>query len=150
MAPTTLDAQETADIQQLYARQMQAIDAGEAEAWAQTFAPEGTFSSPSYGRTYTGRQELRGFAEAFARSAAKAGATRRHWTNALLLERDGQGGVTARCYALILASRTGAPVEIERCVVLHDRLERADGGWRFTSRRVEVDGAPSARAPGDG
>ena len=60
LAEEELTADDHAQIHQLYAKYVQAIDFGEAIAWADTFTPEGSF-----GDSVTGRDALIAFAERY-------------------------------------------------------------------------------------
>jgi len=128
-------------IEQLYARQAHAIDSGDGKAWAATFAPDGTFRSPTYDEPQQGREQLRAFAEAFKRSADAAGVIRRHWTCSLEITAAGPERADARCYALVLSVPSAGVPAIERSTVFADRLERVGGAWQVVERQVHVDGA---------
>lgn len=65
-------------LQARYAEQQWAIDHGDAPGWAQTFGPDGVFSSVTYPEPVRGRSELTVFAESFAARAIAAGETHRH------------------------------------------------------------------------
>lgn len=137
----TLNPQDFVEIHQLYARQSQAIDLGNAAGWADTFTEDGTFESPTYGRTASGRVELAAFAQQFADTAAAEGASYRHWTNAIVLDADGEDRITASGYlAIVSIERQEAP-RFHRHVEISDRLVRTATGWRFRSRVV----APSSQ-----
>lgn len=114
-------------IQELLARYNHAIDSGDAEGWAATFAPDGTFESR--GATHSGTEALVAFARDF--SGRMAGA--RHWNNNLVIEADGDRA-TATCYLQLW--REGQLVSEGRYV---DALRKVDGQWRFTSRKVVRD-----------
>lgn len=114
-------------IQDLAARYNTAIDAGNADAWAATFTPDGTFESS--GRTHQGTEALAAFAKGFAERMAGA----RHWNNNLVIDGDGDQA-TLGCYLLLW--RGGQIVSSAR---YEDTLRRVNGEWRFASRRVVPD-----------
>lgn len=121
-------------IQQLYAKYNHAIDSGNGEGWAQTFAEDGVFSSAT--GTFTGREQLGGFATGFAQRL-KA----RHWTNNLVLEGDA-GKATGTCYLVLYRLTPGEqpPASILTTAIYNDELTKgADGQWRFTRRTVTGD-----------
>ena len=62
LAEEELTADDHAQIHQLYARYVQAIDFGDAIGWADTFTPDGSF-----GDAVTGRDALIAFAERYPR-----------------------------------------------------------------------------------
>ena len=68
-----LSAEDHAEINQLYAGYVQAIDLGDAVGWADAFTPNGSF-----GDSVTGRDALIAFAE---RYHEENGSEPRHWYN---------------------------------------------------------------------
>lgn len=114
-------------IQDLAARYNVAIDSGDAEAWAATFTPDGSFESG--GRTHQGTEALTAFAKGFAERMAGA----RHWNNNILVEGEGDQA-SLHCYLLLM--RGGQVVTSAR---YEDTLRRVDGRWLFASRRVVPD-----------
>jgi len=122
-----LATEDRLDIQDLVARYNHAIDGGDAEAWAATFAPDGTFESR--GEVHAGTDALVAFARGFQERMAGA----RHWNNNLVIEGDGDEARTS-CYLMLW--RGGEPVSEAKYV---DTLSRIDGQWRFTSRKVVRD-----------
>jgi uncharacterized protein (TIGR02246 family) len=128
-----------AAIQQLYARQSHAVDAGDGPAWAESFAVDGVLRSPTYDGAVSGSDQLSMFAESFHAAMVREGVTRRHWITALALD-PADDVVAARCYAMVIATRQGAAPQIERSVVFRDTLAQRDGHWVITRRDVEVDG----------
>lgn len=129
---TTLDTADQLAIQQLYARYNHAIDSGNGSGWAECFTPDGTFASAT--GTFTGSEQLKGFGDAFA-TRIKA----RHWTNNLVVEGDGDGA-TGTCYLMLLRlGNQENPTGILTTAIYKDKLTRAGGGWKFTSREVVGD-----------
>lgn len=114
-------------IQELLARYNHCIDSGDAEGWAATFAPDGTFESR--GEVHAGTDALVTFARGFQERMAGA----RHWNNNLLIEGDGDDARTT-CY---LRLWRGSELISDGTYV--DTLKRIDGAWRFTSRKVVRD-----------
>ena len=128
----SLTTEDILAIHQLYARYNHAIDFGDANGWAGTFTVDGTFSSPS--GTFTGTEQLAGFAGAFAQRM-KA----RHWTNNLMVE-PAEGGAAGTCYLMLYSLGDGErSTSIVATGVYRDSLRKVDGGWRFTSRTVTAD-----------
>jgi actinorhodin biosynthesis protein ActVIA len=128
-----------ADVQQFYARQVQLLDGGLFEAYADTFTEDGEFRHTPGREAARGRQqivrELYEFHERFADDPVQ----RRHWFNMVNLEPQQDGSVRSTLYALVVTVRPDAkPVLAPSCVV-HDVLVRVDGELRNRSRRVEHD-----------
>jgi hypothetical protein len=129
-----LSVEDQLAIQQLYAKYNHAIDSGNGAGWADTFSSEGVFSSAT--GTFTGSEQLSGFASGFA-ARLKA----RHWTNNLVLEGDGKKA-TGSCYLVLFRLTPGEqpPASILTTAIYHDELAKGpDGAWRFTKRTVTGD-----------
>ncbi len=122
-----LTAEDHAEIHQLYARYVQAIDFGDAIAWADAFTPHGSF-----GDSVTGRDALIAFAEGYHEDN---GSEPRHWYNALVITPTADGA-EGRCYALTFNSRTRS---IMWTGTYKDVLVKTSDGWRFSSRQLTID-----------
>ena len=127
-AQGTLTGEDHAEIQRLYARYNLAIDSGDAEGWAGVFTEDGVFGNSE------GRAALIEFAKSFYEGQ---GGNARHWnTNVdVTATRDGAEGT---CY-LQLWNVGVRPATITVTGVYHDTLVKTAGGWRFKTRRVEMD-----------
>lgn len=136
-----------AEVQHFYARQMHQLDAGRADAWAETFAPDGAFAVPGHAEPVRGRAALAAAAEAAAAEHAAQGLTRRHWLGMLTVDRRPDGRVLARSYALVLRTPTGGVPELHRSTVCTDLLRRHGGSWLVEHRQVSRDDLP-ADGPG--
>ncbi len=127
----TLSTDDRVEITQLYANYNFSLDFGDSAAWAKTFTPDGVFSSAT--GTFTGTDELKGFADAFA-SRLKA----RHWTNNLVIDTAGEGA-TGKCYLVLFnLGGEGGPT-ILTSGIYNDELTKTADGWRFKSRKVTGD-----------
>ena len=122
-----LSAEDHAAINQLYARYVQAIDFGDAIAWADTFTPDGSF-----GDSVTGRDALVAFAE---RYHEENGSEPRHWYTALVLTPTADGA-EGRCYALTFNSSARS---LMWTGTYRDVLVETSEGWRFSSRQLTID-----------
>ena len=122
-----LSAEDHAEIHQLYARYVQAIDFGDAIAWADTFTPDGSF-----GDSVTGRDALIAFAE---RYHEENGSEPRHWYTALVLTSTAEGA-EGRCYALTFNASTRT---LMWTGTYKDVLVKTSAGWRFSSRQLTID-----------
>ena len=130
----SLSVEDQLAIQQLYAKYNHAIDSGNGAGWAETFSTDGTFSSAT--GTFTGSEQLSGFASGFA-----ARLKGRHWTNNLVIEGDGKKA-TGSCYLVLYRLTPGEqpPASILTTAIYNDELAKGpDNCWRFTRRTVTGD-----------
>jgi hypothetical protein len=132
----SLSSQDYQEIQQLYARYNVAIDTGDAEAYAATFTPEGTFN------TFTGHDALVNFVKTWRERLH--GADRRHWNTNLLISGDGKTA-TGSVYLMLLDVST-KPATIAAVATYTDSLVKTPSGWRFSKRMTHSD-ATAASAP---
>lgn len=130
-AQGSLSAADRAEIQNLYAEYNIKLDMGDAEGWADTFVENGRFGNSE------GRAALIAFAEGFHESNPMS----RHWNTNLHLTPNAQGaeGTTY----LILYNAGVRPPEVIITATYNDQLVRTSDGWRFQSRQVVPDRAPS-------
>jgi actinorhodin biosynthesis protein ActVIA len=130
------------EVQEFYARQMQLLDGGAFEEYADTFTEDGEFThTPNQpaARTRAGIvHELHRFHERFAADPV----VRRHWFNMIRLEPQDDGSVRSTYYALVVTTRPGRNVTIAPSCVVHDVLVRENGALLNRSRRVEHDLVP--------
>src|SRR5215471_4649641 len=124
------------EIQTLYAKYNQVLDAGKAEAWADTFTPDGVFN-----KTNIGRDALITFAKNFYQ---QGGGKRRHWNTNLVLTGTAEGA-DGSVY-LMLWDVGGRPATILVTGIYEDKLVKTKDGWRFKSRVVNAD-TPRPAAP---
>jgi hypothetical protein len=130
-----LSTQDYIDIQQLYARYAQTIDAGDAEGWANTFTPDGVFNNNS-----RGHDALVQFVHDWRDK--REGANRRHW-NANLVITPSPTGATGSVYLLLLNTETRPPTPVSSSIY-EDTLVKTPSGWRFKTRVLHGDSAPAA------
>ena len=141
MSTTVISTDVYSRVQQFYARQMHALDAGRFAEYAGTFTEDGEFShTPGRpaARTRAGiARELIAFhEERFAADPVQ----RRHWFNMIRLTEAPDGGLLSTFYVLVVASRPGVrEPEIAPSCVVHDVLVIEDGELLNRSRRVEHD-----------
>lgn len=128
-ADGSLTATDYIEIQQLYARYARALDLGDPEAWADTFTPDGVF------RDAAGREELIAYAE---NSYGRRQGTGRHWNSQLVVTPTAEGA-DGSAYLLLLTVGTQPP-GIGLAGLYSDKLVKTSAGWRFKSRRVDIEG----------
>jgi len=106
------------------------FDSGEAQAWADTFVPEGTFDSPT--GQCSGREELVAFCQDFHKN--KPGGM--HFNDNHIFEIDGDR-IHHKCYLSMQVPADGVASDANVSVVVyHDVIVRTPAGLKFQSRRV--------------
>jgi hypothetical protein len=126
-AQMTLSADDMIAIQQLYAHYNLLLDAGDAQAWADTFLPDGSFGNS------VGRAALVEFATNF--HASNPGS--RHWNSNLQITKTAEGA-SGTVY-LMLWNTSVRPATITITGIYNDQLVKTSQGWRFKSRVVTPD-----------
>lgn len=127
----TLTAQDLIDIQQLYAKYNWSLDAGDAEAYASTFTPDGVFNNN------VGHDAIVKFANTFH---AGLGAHVRHWNTNLMILPSAEGA-SGQVY-LVLVDFATKPASIATSASYSDELVKTAQGWRFKKRATKGDVAP--------
>jgi hypothetical protein len=133
-----LTTQDYVEIEQLYATYNHAIDSGDAEAWAATFTPDGSFNT-----RFTGKEGLMGFIKMWREKMN--GANRRHWNSNLRITASAEGANGT--VMLMLLDVTAQPPAIASTGMYTDVLVKTPNGWRFKTRVVKGDALPAAAAP---
>jgi hypothetical protein len=129
-----LSTQDYIDIEQLYSSYNHAIDSGDAEVWAGTFTPDGTFNK------FTGHDQLVGFIQTWKEKMN--GGNRRHWnTNLRIL--PSKEGASASVFLMLVDVSTKSIVATG---MYNDTLVKSASGWRFKTRQTKMDAAPAAAA----
>jgi hypothetical protein len=126
-AAETLTPQDLADIQQLYSRYYQTIDAGDSEAWANTFTPDGVFNTNTRGH------------DALVESNRRGGRNRplRHWHSNLTVTPTSEGA-KGSVYVMQIDITTKPPT-IATYSRYDDTLVKTSQGWRFKTRQRSSD-----------
>lgn len=129
---------DSTEIQQFYARHMQLLDGGSAEAWARTFTADASFRSPSMTEPVRGRAGIATGTRAAIRDRAAAGEVHRHSVN-MTVTRKTEDGVEAVSYVQILTTEQGAAPRLSLSCVMRDRLVRQDGELLVAERLITRD-----------
>jgi hypothetical protein len=126
-------------VSEFYSRQMRLLDDGEAQAWAATFAENGTFIASGHQAPTTGRADLTAAVLATHAELAASGIVHRHWLGMITVDQGSDGTVLARSYALVIATRRGGGSVIHRSTTCDDVLLRDGDGFLVQSRSVTRD-----------
>jgi uncharacterized protein (TIGR02246 family) len=115
-------------IRRTLTRYCQRCDDGEFAAWGELFEADATFSV--LGRTYEGRDAIRGFIE----KAQGPDARGKHVIAQSDVDVDGDDATAVTDYMFLSKAK-----EITSAGRYHDRLRRdTDGEWRFVSREIRL------------
>jgi len=126
-------------IEQFYATQMQLLDDGAVQEWADTFTHDGVFEANAHPEPARGREAIASAAKRTVAELAEQGLVRRHWIGMLSVRPNDDGSVGARSYAVVLQTPKGGQAAIRFSTVCEDVLVRRDGGWQVLDRRVSRD-----------
>jgi len=129
--------QEWFTIQDLYTRYFDALDNGPDEQWVECFTDDGVLETPSLGVLGAGRAALAAWIKDYHQSWKKD-EQRRHMLTNLALDIHGDSA-TGGCYLTAYHCRAGQ-AKIGVVGYYRDRLVKVSGQWRFSHRRVVVDG----------
>ncbi|MDC0772592.1 nuclear transport factor 2 family protein [Streptomyces sp. HD] len=138
-APTASGAELYYQVQQFYAEQMQLLDAGAAEDWAETFTEDGVFAANAHPRPSVGRDDIARAAREATDVYAAKGVQRRHWLGMVRVEPRDADTVAAQCYALVIETPRGGQAAIRVSTRCEDLLVRSGGRWQIKERRVTRD-----------
>lgn len=131
-----------AEVQDFYARHMHLIDAGQVDAWVETFTVDATISNNVNPLPAKGREEIVGVIRRAQAQLDAEGVRHRHWMGMMVVDRLDAETVRAESYAMLLAVRLGGAPVLDRSTRCVDELVRVDGDWQIRSRRVHHDGRP--------
>lgn len=128
-----------AEVQQYYARQMQALDNGKLEDYAATFTEDAVFGhTPGREPARTRAGIIKDLYEVHKRFENDP-QQRRHLFTMIDIEPQDDGSIRSTCYALVLTTRPQRGPELVRSCVVHDVLVRENGSLLNKSRHVEHD-----------
>jgi len=134
----SLTAEDRAEIQNLAGRYSQALDDGDAEAWAAVWTEDGVMEMVSQERWISGAA-LRSLA---ARDPSRAQS--RHMPSTFVIEGDGAEEASMRSYVTVV--RCGDPASIVFQGRYVDKLRRVDGAWKLAHRTILTDWIEPATA----
>ena len=146
MMPSTLPAVEDTltaglyqQIQQFYALQMQMLNAGSVDAWADSFTEDGVFTANAHPEPTRGRAAIRAAAQRTADDLVAGQLIRRHWLGMLAMTPQDDGTVFVRSYAQVLETARGETTKLLMSTVCEDVLVREGSWWLVRDRRVSRD-----------
>jgi uncharacterized protein (TIGR02246 family) len=136
MAKISGSLEDREEIRELYAHYAHTIDEGRFAEWLNCFTEDGVFESPRFGK-HSGREGLRRFTAIYQDSLG--GAKPFHQMTNVTFKVEGDKAIGC-CYLTYYHCKDGKAA-LSAAGHYTDRLRKADGEWRFESRRVSIDGA---------
>ncbi|WP_169736666.1 nuclear transport factor 2 family protein [Pseudonocardia spinosispora] len=134
-----LSADDKIAIQELSNTHVRHLDAHDVDAWAGCWLPDGAFIA-TYG-AFTGHEAIKEFIRGHIAEGKEDGA--RHILSNYVIEGDGD---RATVYSLVVKLQVEQAPHIIASGVYNDVVVRTPGGWRFESRRLDVDNGVFAAA----
>jgi hypothetical protein len=134
-----LSADDKIAIQELSNSHFRYLDSHDVEAWAGLWIPDGVFYA-TYG-TFTGHAEIKEFLTGHIAAGKEEGA--RHLGVNYVITGDGD---RAEVYSLVVKLQVEEPPFIIATGVYTDVVVRTPEGWRFESRKLDIDRGVFARA----
>ena len=130
-----LSPQDFMEIQQLYARYNQTIDAGDHKGWAETFTDDGALG------TTKGHEALMKTSANWRDN--RNGSHMRHWNNNLMIKSVTAEGVRASVYLVVMDHTT---LQQFQTGVYDDLIVKTPKGWLFKQRNLKSDPKPKPAA----
>jgi uncharacterized protein (TIGR02246 family) len=130
-------------IQHFYARQMRALDEGDAVAWAGTFEPDAVFDANGLPEPVRGREQIEADSRKACEQLQADGIQRRHWLGMLEVDQRTDGTLFTRTYALILSTARGDATTVRMSTSCDDVLVRDGDGFLVRHRTVRRDDMPA-------
>ncbi|WP_242882695.1 nuclear transport factor 2 family protein [Actinomadura litoris] len=119
--------------------QMRSLDDHDVDAWVGAWVPDGTFVA-TYG-TFTGHDAIRDFINGHIAAGKEDGA--RHLMTNYVVDGDGD---TATATCAVTKLQVEKPPFVMATGIYTDIAVRTPEGWRFQSRRLDIDNGAFARA----
>ncbi|RJO75229.1 nuclear transport factor 2 family protein [Nocardia panacis] len=135
----TLSPADKFAITELSNTQMQALDNHDVAAWVSAWLPDGDFIA-TYG-TFSGHEAITAFINGHIAAGKEDGA--RHLMTNYVISGDGD---TATSTCRVTKLQVDAPPFIIATGVYTDVLVRTEQGWKFRSRRLDIERGVFARA----
>jgi ketosteroid isomerase-like protein len=126
-------------IQNLIYRYCDRIDRGDFAGIAQLFA-HAEIHVPALPEPVRGVAAIEAMYTQFTRLYPETGTPRtRHVTSNVIIEPDGADAARAQSYVLVHQATDVLPLQPIIGGRYYDRFAKAEGAWRFTERRMEMD-----------
>lgn len=128
-----------AEIQDFYARQVQAMDNGRYAEFAMTFVDDCEFTPIKNQSTAYGRAAITQKLDDFARLMFGNGQKRRHWMSMSVVDEVEPDTYHVVSYAIVTNTKVDEAPKLHWAGDIEDTLIRVDGGLMVKSRAVNSD-----------
>lgn len=128
-----------AEIQDFYARQVQAMDNGRFAEFADTFMEDCEFTPMKHQPTAYGKQAIIDKLDNFAKQMFGTDEQRRHWIAMTVVTEVDENTYDAVSYAMVTRTTAGEPPVLHFSGDIVDRIVREDGKLKVARRAVNSD-----------
>jgi len=134
-----IDSDTYFNLQQFYAKQMQSLDGGDADAFAASFTTDGVFVHYPHDEVH-GRDAIQAATRKGVERTRSLGIVRRHWFGMLEVTAGPDHTICTRYSAITSAVNASGEVRLEPTCMVEDVLVvNPDGGYLNHSRTVRRD-----------
>jgi len=124
-------------IQQLHARYCACLDTGDVKGWARCFTRDGEFGVRTM---HKGRDRLEAHgAVVMSRRQNNSWTNVQHWNGNIIVEGDASGASAMSYLAMVGRVKDSDALTIVAQGWYNDTLEKEDGEWKFSTRRISFD-----------
>lgn len=122
-----------------YARNMQFLDSGAAEEWADGFTEDGVFAQNVKPEPWVGRSTIAARMRAGMERLATRNVQRRHWFGMVAADAVDDTTVRTRYYAVVFETPHGGRASVYLSTTGSDVLVREGDRWRIRHREIVHD-----------
>jgi hypothetical protein len=114
-------------------------DDDELDVLAASFAQEGTLNHAIDGSFVSGREAIRAWMDDKRQVFRSAGEQPRHMISGVVVTREAEDEVRARCYMTMVVTRSDGSVYLHHAGRYLDTLVKVADRWLFSERLIRVD-----------
>ena len=139
MTGNTMSVQDRLEVMELIGRYQQCVDAGDDEAYANNFVPDGVVESPS--GVYRGRVAIRTMVRELVSKGriSRDAPVVRHFISMPYIYEGSSDRCAARTYMVTFGLDAEGDLMADTHWTYVDEIVRRDGTWLFAKRRFQVD-----------
>ena len=139
MTMNTMSAQDRLEVMELIGRYQQCVDAGDDEAYANNFVPDGVVESPN--GVYRGREAIRGMVRDLVSKGriSRESTVVRHFVSMPYIYDGTSDKCAARTYMVTFGLDAEGDLIADTHWTYFDEIVKQGGAWLFAKRRFQVD-----------